>query len=670
MLVLALMLPMNTLVVVSALNLAKSSREAQLKDLRFTTHVVANALEAYLQRYLTVEQILSGAPSLYEDDLSNFQKRALKAFPDPQEESLQVCDSNGTELMTTAPAGSQDARAPAVLAAQQKTFRTRSPAVTGIFESLSHHDWVAAIEYPIFRDEKPYREISVLLSGKAFQQILDGQHLPEGWIGGIADRDGRYVARTLRRGQVEGQPISSGWLAALQTPGLSKFPSREGDLIVNANEVSPLSGWTVGIAVKESVLDKPVSDILRWAVLSGIAVSLFSIALAVLVARRITGPIGDLERKATGIIRGEHVTLTDRLPEVDQVLQALQTAVLERQQVEQDLRVSEDLLRTAAEGAGFGAHDFDAVSGRLKLSSELKQMVGLESPEEWIPQETAASFFHPKDREQARNRIREILKSGQKTYELEFRLRPRNSEVRWILDRGQIVRDPLTGRALRVTGVAIDITARKLAEIRQETLIGELNHRVKNTLAIVQAIATQTLRGTKDPASFSHVFSERLMSLARAHGLLTQTAWSGATLDAIVRAAVEPFLSNAAEGTFSIGGPNVGMPANATVALTLMLHELLTNASKYGALSSPRGRLSIRREISDAPDGTRIDLYWAESGGPSVVSPSREGFGTRLLTMSAEQLDGRFAIDYAPQGVRCHLSLPLPKSDAQDYFTG
>ena len=154
------------------------------------------------------------------------------------------------------------------------------------------------------------------------------------------------------------------------------------------------------------------------------------------------------------------------------------------------------------------------------------------------------------------------------------------------MDRGRVVRGR-DGRALNVVGLVLDITLLKEAEQRQRLLFDELNHRVKNTLSIVQALAQQTLRTRPDPAEFNEAFADRLASLARAHSLLTNESWQGASLQEIVAAALEPFMDEA--GRIRIEGPPARIPASATITLSLMLHELATNAAKYGALSAAAG---------------------------------------------------------------------------------
>lgn len=258
--------------------------------------------------------------------------------------------------------------------------------------------------------------------------------------------------------------------------------------------------------------------------------------------------------------------------------------------------------------------------------------------------------------------MREILAGSRERYELEFRVVRRDGAVRSVMDRGQAIKDPATGRVVRVVGILLDITHLKAAEERQRLLINELNHRVKNTLAIVQSIAMHTLRTKAEPKDFAEAFSARLASLASAHNLLTRGAWRGAPLGDIVQSTLAPFRTG--RGAIEISGDPITIPANATITLSLMLHELATNASKYGALSSPQGRIVVSWRVTETADETVIDLHWAERDGPPVRTPPSKGFGTRLLEASALQMACELSLDYHPEGLRCRITFALRSDQA------
>jgi len=211
-----------------------------------------------------------------------------------------------------------------------------------------------------------------------------------------------------------------------------------------------------------------------------------------------------------------------------------------------------------------------------------------------------------------------------------------------------------------------DISARKQAETAQadhqsqlRLLINELNHRVKNTLATVQSMAAQTLRNEPDPVVAFEKFEARLMGLSRVHDILTRESWHGAELHEVVERALRPF--DEAGTRFGIQGPPVRLQPGGALTMALILHELATNALKYGALSNPEGHVELSWTYDPA---TRVlEGLWIESGGPQVSEPTRKGFGSRLIERSLRgELKGAAVMDYRPEGLRCALSARLPEA--------
>ena len=218
---------------------------------------------------------------------------------------------------------------------------------------------------------------------------------------------------------------------------------------------------------------------------------------------------------------------------------------------------------------------------------------------------------------------------------------------------------PLRDRAGNIVGaskIARDVTERKQSEALQRTLVDELNHRVKNTLATIQSIASQSLRHARNPNDFVSGFNGRIQALARAHNLLTQAQMQGSDLAEL---ASEQVLSDLTDHRITISGPQLTLDPQTTVHLALILHELGTNARKYGALSNPRGRLSLSWEVRT---GERRELYlsWHETGGPPASTPVENGFGTILVERTAKARGGSASIRYDSGGVAALVILPLP----------
>jgi PAS domain S-box-containing protein len=212
-----------------------------------------------------------------------------------------------------------------------------------------------------------------------------------------------------------------------------------------------------------------------------------------------------------------------------------------------------------------------------------------------------------------------------------------------------------TGRIIGASKIARDVTEKKRVEAIQRVLIEELNHRVKNTLAMTQAIASQSLRHAKSASDFVESFTGRVQALAKAHSLLTDRKLEGAELTELVR---EQVTLGVADERVICSGPMVILGAQPAIHLALVLHELATNARKYGGLSVPQGRLSVKWEVHSSGSRTLL-LDWTESGGPQVSAPLTAGFGTTLIERTLQTHGGEATVRYGVTGVTCKLRLPL-----------
>jgi two-component system, chemotaxis family, CheB/CheR fusion protein len=216
---------------------------------------------------------------------------------------------------------------------------------------------------------------------------------------------------------------------------------------------------------------------------------------------------------------------------------------------------------------------------------------------------------------------------------------------------------PLDGAQLILLGM-VDLTERKRGERERELLVRELNHRVKNTLAVVQALAMQT-NHSPSVEEYRKTFVGRLSALARAHGLLLDAEWRGADLRALVEQSVEAYRSDDPD-KIEIEGEHVPLTATQSLGLGMILHELGTNAAKYGALSQGDGRVRVSWEVEERKKGRRLRLHWVERGGPEIKELGKKGFGTRLIERACTyELEGEVELDYAREGLRWEVVFPL-----------
>jgi two-component sensor histidine kinase len=210
------------------------------------------------------------------------------------------------------------------------------------------------------------------------------------------------------------------------------------------------------------------------------------------------------------------------------------------------------------------------------------------------------------------------------------------------------------GKVIGASKVARDITEQKKYEAERTLLLDELSHRVKNTLAIVQSIARQTLR---DEARAG--FEPRLRALAQIHDLLLSNNWTGASVREIAERALEPFAAPHSESYVLLGKDDLRVMPNVTALVMMTFHELATNAAKYGALSTPGGRVHVNWNVVKNSGKKKLTISWEESKGPQVVSPKSKGFGTRMIESGWEGLGGEVKLKFASGGLKCRLELAL-----------
>ncbi len=323
-----------------------------------------------------------------------------------------------------------------------------------------------------------------------------------------------------------------------------------------------------------------------------------------------------------------------------------------RARSERALRESEARFRGMADSAPAPVW-VTGVDGAVEFGKQpFAALIGLPRDEplgdRWI------TFVHPDDLP-AVARARDAGRAGPDPYEFEARFRDATGQWRWMRATSK-PRFNDAGVFQGYVGMAVDITESRAAVDRQQLLINELNHRVKNTLATVQSLAHQTLRDGVVIRDARERFTDRLLALSAAHNVLTRENWEGAEVREVVADAVRPY-DDAALARVAFDGPPLRIAPNVALALSMALHELATNAVKYGALSIPGGQVRIGWTASA---GEAAELEWREIGGPPVTAPARLGFGSRLLRQGlAAELGAPAALDYARTGLVGRLRVPV-----------
>jgi two-component sensor histidine kinase len=263
---------------------------------------------------------------------------------------------------------------------------------------------------------------------------------------------------------------------------------------------------------------------------------------------------------------------------------------------------------------------------------------------------------HPEDLVRIEELRKRVFHSRCNEYSVEYRIVRTGGEIRWIEAR-IFVSYRGDGHPQRVVGINIDVTERKRAEEQERALRAELDHRVKNVLATVSAIAAHTKDASESMDGFVTALDNRIRSMASTHELLSSRRWQGVALQDMVRRELAPYASN---NNTLIKGPEAILGAEAAQALGMVLHELTTNAAKYGALSNGQGHVSVLWDCApDGPEPAVLAIEWLERGGPRVKVPENSGYGRRVITeIVAYELGGTARLLFPPEGVHCRLDIP------------
>tara|TARA_R110002124_G_scaffold144122_15_gene309064 strand:+ start:14197 stop:15948 length:1752 start_codon:yes stop_codon:yes gene_type:complete len=368
---------------------------------------------------------------------------------------------------------------------------------------------------------------------------------------------------------------------------------------------------------------------------------------------RIVLPTGD-----TRWILGHGEAIFENTPAGEHAARYIGTLqdVTNRVALEQDIRTSRARLALAIAAGKMAVWELDVRTNRVTSSPELNRLLGF--PEHVAPtMEELRARYYPGEQERLGELGQAAMAQGDRFIEAEYRYLWPGQVVRWLLLRAEIIMGD-DGTPIKVIGVLMDIQERKQAQELQSLLNQELSHRLKNQLAMVQGIVNQSLRKVTDIDSARASIVDRLTVLSQAHDLVVAGVGQRTDIRAIVQGAVR-LHESATSSQFSIEGPRVQVGPRISLSLSLILHELATNAVKYGALSSITGLVQVRWTTRTEQDQETFELAWQESGGPTVVQPATAGFGSRLIRAGVASASSQVTIDYDPSGVRCSIVVPL-----------
>jgi PAS domain S-box-containing protein len=625
---------------------------------------LALAIDAEINSHLTTLAALAASPLLDASpaDLNAFYahaKRAAEAVHSP----VVVIAPDLAQLMTTErPFGEALPRTNAA-GAVRAVFDTGRPAVSDLLVGAVSGRRLIVVAVPVLRDDRAALVILTRIEPERLADMLVAQiAASDDTVAVLTDARHQVVARSHDHERLLGATASPGWGEVVldgEPAGSGLGRSLEGRNSVYAqHRLDRAPGWRVRvsepIAAYRASWKRPLVGL---AIGGGIAL-LAAAAGAAALGRRIILPVDALTRKARGVTHSGG-TLQGLPPSGVTEFEALRCSIAE---AEAALRESEARFVRAVEAARVGTWDWDPVADVMNGSPGREERLTGRPVRSICNLAAFLEAVHPDDRSIVREAVRRVLERETDDYEAEFRAVWSDGTVRWLRSVGRAIANS-DGSVREITGVSMDVTERVEGGLRREMLAREVDHRAKNALAVVQSILR--LMPVDEPRAFAAAVEGRVAALARAHSLLAEEGWSGTDLRTVADRELALHTAGPGEAAaISLDGPLVSLSPAAVQPLTMVLHELATNAAKHGALSSPGGTVKVTWQVGRrAGEDGLLSLRWTEVGGPAVTgAPAHRSFGSRVIEATVRgQLGGSVDRRWEPSGLVCEIAVPLAR---------
>jgi PAS domain S-box-containing protein len=645
--------------------------EPELDQVRKGLMSEARILSAGVDREIIGEierlQALAAAPSLRQGDFAEFQRQAEAALALRQSGNIMLIDRNMQQLVNTwVPFGKALPKV-AVPEPVERALATGKAQVTGLFMGPVSYQLVFGIIVPVQIDGENRYALDRSPNPHALADLVAASELPPGWHAVISDAAHRIIAPSDRQDSFIGEELPPSQWHRAGPSGVFEFIDSEARPSLRAYTRSDLTGWETAVWAPKALLEAPVRA-LWWTIgFTALLAFMLVVALASWLGRVIARSVDHAARGAIALGEGGPMPLSATpVAEVDTLMAQLRGAAARRQAAEDLLRESKDRLQLALSAAQLGWWQYDPRHRVVSGDARFEEILDVTNDE--MPIEEIMKRVHPDDVERVWAALAAALDPvDPRRSATEFRLRRGDGEVRWVetLGLAYFDGDGRERRAVSFVSTVEDITERKereeerkQCEEKEHLLMREISHRAKNMLSVVDAIAHQT--ATRNPEDFVEHFSERIQALAANQDLLVRNEWQGVDVEDLVRAQLSHFMGLIGS-RIAVHGRKLRLNAASAQAIGLALHELATNAGKYGALSTDTGRV----DVCWGTDGDTFSMSWTERDGPPVSPPNRRGFGTVVMKEVAEQsVNGTVDLDYPASGLTWRLTCPAANAGA------
>ena len=674
-----LVLPLALLAASLIFEVARTHRAQLEQRMVQLAAAIAADVDREFQRRITMLQTLASSPALPRGDLATFHAHASAALREDKAGIFLIDPSSLQQLVNTYTSFGVELPRYGSPETAQRVLQAKTWQISDFFIGRVSRRPAFDVVIPILERQEVRYILAMGLEPFMLQEIMQEQKLPTEWVLTIADRNGTIIARSIDPDKNVGAKLPAAF-SAQKAGTVERTRNLEGTAVLRATAVTELSGWQAAVNLPEAVAEGPLKQSLVLLVLWSVAALLLAALLANWFARTIAHPITVAAHAAAGLADRQDVPpLHSHISEANDLIAALRRAAEELSRTEETRRSAEERqcvalgqlqqekVRTeglaqqreavfqaipngvlAADGDGRIQLLNGQLAGRFGYRREelLGKPVEILVPVRFRENHVglrAAFAAQPSPRPMGAGRdLYGLCKDGSE-FPIEIGLSPFTAD----------------GRQM-VLAVIIDITERKRAEQTEKLLAAELQHRTKNLLAIMQALAVRSLRGDHSLDQAREAFLGRLHALARNDQRLTDSAWNGTSLNEVVRSELEPFA-----GRIKIEGADVMLSPQAAQNFALVIHELGTNAVKYGALSKSEGEIEVAWTIATGGADGVLKFRWRERGGPAVLRPAHMGFGMSLL----KSVLGAARIEYPPEGLTYEVELLLENIAPRPMFS-
>lgn len=636
--------------------LERWSANEEMRERELVTSLARNqtqALDRHLEALKDMVEVLASSRSLPAGDIPTFDRLARDAASGSRG-AFVLTDRSMQQLVNTRRGQGEVLPKSTNVDALQMVLDMRRSMVSDLRIGATSQQPIVAINVPIVVAGEARYVLSFAPPMDTFLEIVRHTYRPAGWMAAILDGNGYLLARSERHQDFFGRTANA-FSAFNGDSGTTETVDLQGRPSITAWQRSTASRWMAVVWVPKDVLSAPRKALYRIVVSLLLITCVASAIGAWIVSYVIREPATRLVRAARALGGGQPIAYDPTLMREANII-AKEIAVASREIAARTaaLEESEERMRRASDAAGFGVFDYRTATDRLQWSASLANLFGLKDDALELEGSKLAELIFEQDRPEIEARWKEIVRRPGH-FELEFRIRRPDGAIRWLMERGEALDpiDPATGLVDRVAGTILDITDRKLREEQIRLLMREVNHRSKNTLGLVQAIARQTSGDTSD--DFKQRFFDRLRALAAAQDLLINEGYTGLDIRELLTSQLAHF-ADVVGGRVTASGPPLRLNAAAAQCLGMAFHELATNAGKYGALSNDHGTVRVEWSLS----GEGFKIRWIERGGPPVATPTTRGFGTTVIGyMIKTSLKANVSVAYPVEGLEWQVSGPV-----------